>query len=299
MDIKAVDKQAELLKFERIWSFESIKRQDNNVNRWDERAEEWERTLYTKSGKERSELRSRNMCYFIKKEGALSCDYRVVDIGSGAGSFVLEIASYAKYVKGLDFSSRMCALAEKRIKEKKITNASFEVCDFSVVSVDELTKNGKYDLVCSSITPAIRGKGALEKMMSISKKYCFNASFVHKENDLYNEILKKVFNKTIENGYGGHWHSFYAMFNRLFLSGFYPITGYFDEYKDISEDLSKEGVKKIAANVISLIDNPPEFATQMIEEYLSSEYGGKESVKTRDMRRYGMILWDVNNKSAR
>ena len=58
-------------------------------------------------------------------------------------------------------------------------------------------------------------------------------------------------------------------------------------------------MKKIAANVISLIDNPPEFAAQMIEEYISSEYGGKESIKTRDMRRYGMILWDVNNKSAR
>lgn len=299
MKREAVDKQTELLRFEAIWNFESDTRSGHTVEKWNERAEEWEKSLLTVSGKERSELRSRMMCDFIKKEGALSPMCRVMDIGSGSGSLAFEIAPHVHYVKGIDFSPGMCALAEKRRVEKNIDNVSFEIFDFSVVGVDELTINGKYDLVCSSITPAIRGYGALEKMMSISSKYCFNASFVHKENDLYNEILKSVFNKTVENGYDGHWHSFYAMFNKLFLCGFYPVTGYFDEYKDIIADLSEEGIDKIAGNVVSLIYNPPKFADKMIKEYIVSEYKGKKSVKTRDMRRYGMILWNVNKKTAR
>lgn len=299
MKTGTVDKNIEFLKFKEIWEYESKYRIEQTANKWDQRALEQEKILSAKNVGEKGNCRAKAMREFLQKEGVLNSSYSVIDIGCGRGAFIMEIAPFVRCVKGIDFSTHMCRLGEKYTREKALNNVTFEVCDFTTCSLRELTKNGKYDLVCSSITPAIRSYESFEKMISLSSSYCFNVSFVYKENQLYLDILKDVFGKTMENGYDGHWHSFYAMFNMLFLKGYYPITGYFDEHKNTDVDISDANLDKVVENVLSLIYTRPQNAKARIKDYLNAKYGNAKIVKTSDMRRFGAILWSVSTKTAR
>ncbi len=73
-------------------------------------------------------------------------EHRVLDIGCGTGSLVLRLADAAAEVHGLDLSSQMVAIANRKAKAASVANVQFSASPFDEhVPVDR----GSLDGVCA------------------------------------------------------------------------------------------------------------------------------------------------------
>ena len=119
----------------------------------------------------------------------------VRDPGCGPGRFVAEFAQTARSALGIDLSERMVDFGRQYAQEAGRTNVQFVACDFQTADVAVLGWEGRFDLVFSSITPAIAGSTALTNMMRMSRAFCCNVCFVHHRNDLDDQILRDLFDR--------------------------------------------------------------------------------------------------------
>lgn len=92
----------------------------------------------------------------------------VLDVGCGSGVYSVQCAvNGAKWVKGIDFSSPMLAIAEKRARSQQVTNAcEFELKDFLQMEAAEpfdfSIAMGVFDYVTDPLT-------FLKKLKSVTK----------------------------------------------------------------------------------------------------------------------------------
>ena len=70
-------------------------------------------------------------------------DTEVLEIGCGTGSTAIAHAPYVKHIDGIDYASKMVAIATGKAREAGISNTSFAVED-----VDDIgNKDKRYDVV--------------------------------------------------------------------------------------------------------------------------------------------------------
>ena len=83
------------------------------------------------------------------------------------------------------------------------------------LDVDAAGLAGAFDLVFTSITPAVTAKGVLHKLMKMSRAMCCNVSFVHVGDTLLERVSRDVFGgKNLDSG---------ALRYRISLRPFYGL----------------------------------------------------------------------------
>lgn len=117
------------------------------------------------------------------------------------------------------------------LKEEQLTNASLHTCDFQSLDLDKEGYRKAFDLVFSSMTPALRGMDNLKKSMEMSRGWCCHVTHLSGRNYLREQILWELFGKKPVSPWNGQ--SFYALFNILFLSGYNPETTYESRRQEI------------------------------------------------------------------
>lgn len=285
---------SELEYFKELWSTRQMSPVRHSPDIWDERAKEWINALRPSDGVET--VRARGMrervritSEYLRSRGLLTERQSVIDIGCGPGLFVLEFAKTARYATGVDYSARFVDYGNAEVQKQGISNASFIRRDFFAMDVGAEDMLRKFDLVFSSITPATNGDGCLEKLMSMSRGWCYNASFVHAGDSLSEKVCRDVFNEEFSSRWDGR--GFYALLNLLWLLGYYPETSYFDDVRDEIIEPSLKWAQRIA----SYCNRHDEDSVQKILRYLEK----LGDVKRQSVFRYGSILWDVNKRDGR
>lgn len=91
----------------------------------------------------------------------------ILDIGCGPGTYALPFAEEAGQVDALDTSSRMLAVLKKESSRRGLKNISTIEADW-----DKYGPSAEYDLVFSSMSPAIHDAASLLKMESCSRRSC-------------------------------------------------------------------------------------------------------------------------------
>ena len=226
---------------------------------------------------------------YLRDKGLLGPEDRVVDVGCGPGLFVLEFAKTAKYATGIDYSARFVEFGNAEAAALGITNAKFIQRDFFTMDIEAEGLLHAYDLVFSSITPAATGDGCLEKLMSLSGNWCYNASFVHAGDSLSERVCRDVFNEEFNPRWNGR--GFYTLLNLLWLMGYYPETAYYDDVRDETVEPGFRWAEKIA----SYCNRYDEESIQRVLRHLE-KLGPTER---RSEFKYGSILWNVNNRDRR
>ena len=102
-----------------------------------------------------------------KLKSCLSPEDRVLDVGCGTGTQCGDLASSVKQVIGIDISSKLLAIAEQRMAERKIGNVEF----MQATVFDERFEPGVFDVVmafyvlhlCEDIDEVIRRINGLLK----------------------------------------------------------------------------------------------------------------------------------------
>ena len=269
---------------------------------WDERADEWEKD-YNPNGMRASAIRKsddriQDTVDYLYGRGLLGPDCDIVDIGCGPGRFAVAFARSARHVTGIDFSERMIHYGVAYARREGMDNTSFLLRDFHTLDIKREGLANRFDLVFSSITPAIHGMDGLIKSMGMSRKYCCNITHIHSDNVLESQMMQDVFGRERPDPWAGHWRWFYATFNTLFLLGYYPEASY---YKRTQENVVDAGVARAKLMVRQLL--PPEDQTEenlsKIMDWLRSQSDVQDRLMEISEVTYGRLLWDVRGKTER
>ncbi len=194
---------------------------------WNRRAVSWEQGLReNESRRKRSEKRVKATVDYLVSMGALGPETDVIDIGCGPGRFVAEFAGIARHATGYDLSDSMVEYGREFCRERGISNVTFRSGDFKELDVEAEGLAGRYDLVFSSITPAMGYRDGYKKGMLMTNGWFFNACYVSSVDTLQEKLDQKLGIRTLRKDFGS---GFYCMLNELFLTGMHPELKYYNE----------------------------------------------------------------------
>lgn len=280
---------SELEYFSRLWSQRSAGPVNHSSEIWDARAKRWIDNLDTEPGKSARSARIAATAEYLRAHGLLNAEDTVVDVGCGPGLFVLEFAKTVRHAVGIDYSRCFVEYARGLAAAAGVENAEFQQRDFLALDVQAEQLTRQYDLVFSSLTPAATGDGCLEKLMSMSRGWCCNATIVHAGDSLAERVMREVFGEELRTRWDGR--GFYTLLNLLWLQGYYPETSYYDDVRDETVVPDRRWAKKIAA----YCGKRAQEDVDRIEAYLLN----LGEVPRHSTSRYGMILWNVERKDRR
>ena len=266
---------------------------DHSAKKWDKRAELWEKEYMNNRKGDQRILSALN---FLEQRGLLTEETDMADIGCGPGRFAAAFAPKVKSVVGLDISEKMVYYGTEYIKSKGINNAKLCVCDFQTLDIDKAGFKNAFDIVFSSMTPAIHGLNGLMKSMEMSRAWCLHITHLSGKNSLQDRISEEVFGKKAAVKWTGLW--FYALFNTLYLMGYNPEISYETQCKEIS--LIPDGnYAEFITEQLSYDGEPTAENREKVLKWLKANADENGFIKEVTESRYGRILWNINDKTER
>ena len=286
----------QLAQFQALWERRPCVTKRHTRESWDLRAQSWENGLRSNEAKrQRSEQRVAATAEFLRAHGLLGPDCEAIDIGCGPGRFVAEFARTAKHVVGTDLSPQMLEYAQAFSREQGLENTSFVPCDFKQADLDELGWRGRFDLVFTSITPAVSGSAGLEKAIAMSRGWCFNASFLTWRDEFLELVSQEVFGRKAPQRWDGR--SSYALFNLLWLRGWHPYVSYYAERSMDRYTPDHTLALTLAENLG--IDPDDRASVEKIYRFVMEKAGQDGQLCYGFECRYIWLLWNVNDRMER
>ena len=278
-----VDLSSEFMRFREMWDERAKSKTEHTAKMWDERAVDWINEANEVGGAKSVAQRVKTAAKYLRMRGLLQENDIVADIGCGLGLFAIEFAKTAKQAVGIDFSERFVEHGKKLAANSGISNASFIKHDLLTLDVGASGFKKAFDLVFTSITPAITADGVLEKLMEMSRAMCCNVSFVHVEDSLVKRVSRELYDCKVSQRRDGT--GFYTMLNLLFLSGYYPETYYYTTETDEPVSPSLELAMDIAFNLRLDSDKDVDLILSHLEKIGETD--------RHIISRFGSILWDT------
>lgn len=263
------------------------------AGKWDKRADFWE--MERKLQRKNDERVEKTLNLLLQK-GILSETCRIADIGCGPGRFAAVFAEYAENVVGLDISPKMVEYGNAHIQNLGLHNAQLRCCDFAELDLDAEGYRAAFDLVFSSLTPAIHNVDGLLKSMEMSRGWCLNISHIQRNNHLRSRILREVFHRTLPAK--GEGRVFYALFNTLFLLGYRPETSFMTRRKETRARPDEEYVAYILEHALPVQEHTQENSSR-IRAWLEKHVEADGFLTEVSESTYGCILWDVRIRDDR
>ena len=262
-------------------------------DKWNKRAESWE---VKRKNSEESSHRIESTIEYIKEKKLISSDSVIADIGSGPCRFAAEFAKTSKRVDCFDISDKMLLYGSKHAASCDIFNINYICCDFSELDIASSKYEHAYDLVFSSLTPAVSSKEAILKMTDMSKAYCLNISHIYKLNSLEDEIKNTIFKENwVSKAFD---YNFLNTFNFLFANGYNPIVDY-DYRNEIKSFIPDRYYAEIIMEHILPLDMQSKENSDIIHKYLEKKANNNGYIIEETHSCYGRILWDKRLKTKR
>lgn len=129
-----------------------------------------------------------NIVKLLKDDGAFDNLSSILDVGCGPGSYTIPFAlNGGKHITALDCSKGMLEVLDRRAKEIGV----FDKINIVENLWEDYKSNERFDLVFSSLSPAVCDYDGLVKMESFSKNYCCLVSFANGTRSMLRSSLWK------------------------------------------------------------------------------------------------------------
>lgn len=293
LDISSLSNAKDLEYFISLQESKLVAAPDYSAEKWNRRAELWNKERV--SSRKRDERVVSTVAY-LEQKGLLQSQYDVADIGCGPGRFAASFAKRVHRVVGLDISEKMVAHGMEHIRNEGVTNAVLRTCDFQTLDIEKEGYKEAFDVVFSSMTPAIHGMNGLLKSMEMSRGWCLHITHLSGRNLLREQIMQEVFGKKIQQQWTGRW--FYSLFNILFLLGYHPETSYENQHQQIWTSPDEEYAEFMMEHML-----PPEEVTKenfdKILKWLLAHRNEEGLILEITDASFGRILWDVRSRTER
>ena len=289
-----MEKDTKREELERKFACASDGRKASRRESWDRRAEDWDTKYRREEERAEHEVRIRDMAAWLRQRGMLGPEQDVADIGCGPGRFAAEFARTARSVLGVDISPKMAEYGEAWCREQGLTNTRFAAVDFPAADIAALGWEGRFDLVFSSITPAVSTLQGLENLMRMSRGWCFNASFVYNDDPLHRDMMLTLFGREPRRNKTSHSHWFYELFSLLWHRGYYPETFYYTQVKSLPLVPDRKTAERLTRYLLEE-EEVTEDAIRRLQAYLEQHAGPEGTVTDDSECRYGWLLWNVKD----
>lgn len=260
---------------------------DHSPQKWDRRAESWERErVHGQKGEERV----RSTVAYLESRELLRPEYQVADIGCGPGRFTVAFAHKVHWVTGFDLSPKMIQYGIEHARREGVDNVTLRTCDFQALNVREAGLEGAFDLVFSSLTPAIHGAAGLQKVMDMSRAYCCNITHIYHHNSVRQQLQTELFGLAPASPWGGRW--FYSLFNVLLLMGYLPETSYDHQLRERRFAPGADYASMIMEHILPPDECTPENEARILK-WLQAHADQDGMITETSRACYGRILWDI------
>lgn len=263
---------------------------------WDQWAREWKREL-SQDGKMTflTERRIQEAVRFLSAKGLLGPESDVIDIGCGPGRFVGAFARTAHWVTGTDLSSAMTGLGAEYCAENGISNVSFVACDFKTAVPDTLGWSKRFDLVFSSMTPALGPYESFGKMMDMSRGSCCNTACIQSRSSLEREVALALGDEAPPPPWDGRL--FYALLNLVWLAGYFPETDYYEIAYTEPLPLDRPALEKTLLDLYRGGISEKRALDRVYDRLMKQSKDGV--FENQCVYRYGSVLWSVLMRDER
>lgn len=249
---------------------------------WNGRAEDFARsTIHSASKSSRID----KVFNYLRSFGVLQPGIKILDIGSGPGSFAIPLAALGYEVVALDPSPKMLEILQANIPPDLPGNITTVEGLWEEIDIYQMGWDSKFDLVFASMCPGVHDRNALEKMMLCSKEWCYLSAFSgSRKFPIYDEILSKLFDRK----YSNHFNDVIFPFNLLYSLGFQPSITFWNTSTRHPQELGqvKSEIHDIAGNIAQL---NPEMEAVIDEVIAKHSINGK--VQQQITSAVGMIVW--------
>jgi len=155
----------------------------------------------------------------LQEAGALISEHRVIDVACGTGVYALRMSPFVKEIDCIDVSTMML----KRLKEKAQV---LGVTNINTIKADwfHFNPSKKYELVFASMTPILRGKDSLDKLLNISERFL---AVVFWAGVRQNILLSHLYQKILGERYNKKSLDIVPIFNYYCSLGYRPRLRFF------------------------------------------------------------------------
>lgn len=266
---------------------------EQSVEMWNRRAEFWENA---RKKNQKGNERVVSAINYLEQKGLLDKNYDVADIGCGPGRFVAAFARHVHKVVGLDISDKMISHGMEHIQKEGLSNACLYVCDFQKLDIEKAGYKHAFDLVFSSMTPALHGMNGLMKSIEMSRAWCCNTTHLERRNLLREQIMQDVFCRQLTPQWNSRW--FFSLFNILFLLGYDPETSYEKSHRETWVTPDEQYIDFLMEHMLPSEEHTLE-NVHKITDWVHTHLNEDGQIKEVTHSAYGRILWDVRNKTVR
>lgn len=158
----------------------------NEQERWDQAAVDYQR-VYDLGLSEYNTALLR----FWQENRMIFPGCRVLDIGCGVGRYGSYLAALGCEVTLTDISGEMLRCARENMAGCKTPWTVYQ-CDFHEATGREPVFAGGFDLVISTMSPAVCDAATVRKMSSLSRGYCFLARFRAWEQPFRDRLMREM-----------------------------------------------------------------------------------------------------------
>ncbi|MBE5900997.1 MAG: class I SAM-dependent methyltransferase [Lachnospiraceae bacterium] len=120
----------------------------------------------------------------LVKKGILNKDSKVLDIGCGTGYYTLQMAKHCKSVTAIDCNEAAIAVLRERLENCEIQNV-----EEKSVAWEDFETLESFDLVFTSLCPAICNLEELKRMEGLTKDYCVIHTVQKGSYDKYRKMM--------------------------------------------------------------------------------------------------------------
>ncbi|MDD3267696.1 MAG: class I SAM-dependent methyltransferase [Syntrophomonadaceae bacterium] len=249
---------------------------------WNGRADGFARsTIHSASSSSRTNV----VFNFLRSFNILQPGMRILDIGSGPGSFAIPMAALGYHVVAIDPSVKMLDILQANIPGNLPGSIATVEGLWEEIDIQEQGWQDGFDLVFASMCPGIHDKTALEKMLRCSKQWCYMSSFSgSRKFPVHDEILGRLFNRQ----YSNHFNDIIFPFNILYSLGLQPSITFWNtsnQHSQSTESFKRE-ILYIANNIASI--SP---AMEAVIDGIIAKHSFDGSVQQQISSVVGMIAW--------
>ena len=230
--------------------------------------------------------RIREVVETLKREGVISAETTLLDIGAGTGAFSLPLCNTCAEVTALEMERASVALLKQRAEKRGIDNLH---------TVNAMWENfepeQKYDVTFSSMCPAICDYEELLRMEGMTKSTCCILAVAKGSVDLHRQkLMREIFKITPSGGMNSEASWYYDM---LYLMGRQPNVKTFSRIS--KSRLPVEYLVERNKIYFQIFDISPEQSEPILREYYS-RVGVDGMVEDETCINNALIWWKVPEK---
>lgn len=224
--------------------------------------------------------KTRAMIALAEGHGVCPDGAAILDIGCGTGTYALPLAQRAKHVTAVDASATMLTQLQAEAERARISNVATILASWQAAEIVPR----QWDIVWAAMTPAVRGKEALEKMIRASRAWCVFIGWGRKRS---NPLLEEAFRLHQTAFAPGRWLE--AISDQLAASAIPYTLDYVDTSWEWRGSL-EEAVEDISGHIRMHQGSPD---NQRIRELLARHTDTDNMIRHTTFVEQGVLIWHV------